>query len=73
MAGLRGLRLARQRRGYSIGQLAALTGLRRETIAELEHGRGQPQLYMLARLATALDMPASVLYGGPTEHGPEVR
>jgi transcriptional regulator with XRE-family HTH domain len=52
--GLRGLRLARQRKGYSIGQLAELTGLRRETISDLERGRGQPQAYAIARLATAL-------------------
>ncbi len=62
LLGLRGLRLARQGRGYSIGQLAELTGLRRETISDLERGRGQPQPYAVARLATALDCPSSTLY-----------
>jgi transcriptional regulator with XRE-family HTH domain len=51
---LRGLRQARQRSGLSLGQLAELTGLRRETIAQLEHGRSEPQPYMVHRLAAAL-------------------
>jgi len=51
---LRGLRQARQRSGLSLGQLAELTGLRRETIAQLEHGRGEPQPYAVNRLAAAL-------------------
>ncbi|MBF6590097.1 MAG: helix-turn-helix transcriptional regulator [Ktedonobacterales bacterium] len=63
---LRGLRLARQRRGLSIGQLAELTGLRRETITDLEHGRGVPQPYALARLATALGACPADLYDTPT-------
>jgi transcriptional regulator with XRE-family HTH domain len=61
LRGLRGLRLARQRKGYSIGQLADLTGLRRETITDLERGRGQPQPYAIARLAIALDRPPGLL------------
>jgi transcriptional regulator with XRE-family HTH domain len=60
--GLRGLRQARQSRGYSIGQLAAITGLRRETITDLEHGRTEPQPYALARLATALATTPTALY-----------
>lgn len=63
LLGLRGLRLARQRRGYSLGQLAELTGLRREAIADYERGRGQPQSYAVARLAVALGCPPSELAG----------
>lgn len=51
---LRGLRRARQRSGLSLGQLAELTGLRRDTITQLEQGRCEPQPYALYRLAAAL-------------------
>jgi transcriptional regulator with XRE-family HTH domain len=51
---LRGLRQARQRSGLSLGQLAAMTGLRRETITHLEQCREEPQPYALRRLAMAL-------------------
>ena len=51
---LRGLRQARQRSGLSLGQLAELTGLRRETIAHLEQGKEDPQPYALNRLAAIL-------------------
>lgn len=51
---LRGLRLARQRSGLSLGQLAEVTGLRRETITRLEQCREEPQPYALRRLVAAL-------------------
>lgn len=60
---LRGLRQARQRSGLSLGQLAEVTGLRRETIAQLEHGRGEPQPYVVNRLAAALGTSPSNLLG----------
>ena len=60
---LRGLRQARQRSGLSLGQLAELTGLRRDTIAQLEHGRGEPQPYMVHRLAAALETSPGGLAG----------
>lgn len=60
---LRGLRQARQRSGLSLGQLAELTGLRRETIAQLEHGRSEPQPYMVHRLAAALGTNTAGLVG----------
>jgi DNA-binding XRE family transcriptional regulator len=62
---LRGLRQARQRSGLSIGQLAELTGLRRDTITHLEHGQEEPQSYAVRRLATALQATVSDLYGLP--------
>ena len=60
---LRGLRHARQRNGLSIGQLAEVTGLRRETITHLEHCREEPQPYALARLASALGASVGELVG----------
>ena len=63
---LRGLRQARQRRGLSISQLAELTDLRRDTITHLEHGKEEPQPYVLRRLAAALSATTSELLGVTT-------
>jgi transcriptional regulator with XRE-family HTH domain len=60
---LRGLRVARQRSGLSLGQLAELTGLRRETISHLEQCREEPQPYALRRLAAALGASDAELAG----------
>ncbi len=54
--GLPNLRLLRQRKGLSLGQLADMTGLRRDTIAHLEDGREDPQPYHLRLLARILDV-----------------
>jgi transcriptional regulator with XRE-family HTH domain len=63
---LRGLRQARQRRGLSISQLAEITDLRRDTITHLEHGKEEPQPYVLRRLAAALSATTSDLLGVTT-------
>ena len=55
--GVPNLRLLRQRKGLSIGQLADMTGLRRDTISHLESGREDPQPYQLRLLARVLDVP----------------
>lgn len=55
--GLPNLRLLRQRRGLSLGQMADLTGLRRNTITHLEDGRIDPQPYHLRLLARVLQVP----------------
>ena len=55
--GLPNLRLLRHRKGLSLGQLADMTGLRRDTIAHLENGREEPQPYHLRLLARVLDVP----------------
>jgi transcriptional regulator with XRE-family HTH domain len=60
---LRGLRQARQRSGLSISQLADLTGLRRDTITHLEHGKEDAQPYALRRLASALGSSTAELLG----------
>jgi DNA-binding XRE family transcriptional regulator len=54
--GLPNLRMLRQRKGLSIGQLADLTGLRRDTITHLESGREDPQPYHIRLLARVLDV-----------------
>lgn len=54
--GLRNLRLLRQRKGLSLGQLAEMTGLRKDTLTHFESGREDPQPYQLRLLARALDV-----------------
>ena len=60
---LRGLRQVRQRSGLSIGQLAEMTGLRRETIAHIEQGKEDPQPYAVHRLAAILETSVADLAG----------
>jgi transcriptional regulator with XRE-family HTH domain len=59
--GLPHLRILRQRRGLSIGQLALMTGIRRGTIAHFESGREDPQPYQLRLLARILEVPQYAL------------
>lgn len=55
--GLPHLRTLRQRKGLSLGQLAEMTGIRRDTIAHLENGREDPLPYQVRLLARALEIP----------------
>ena len=59
--GLPHLRILRQRKGLSIGQLASMTGMRRDTISHLESGRQDPQPYQLQLLARILEVPQYAL------------
>jgi transcriptional regulator with XRE-family HTH domain len=52
--GIPNLRVLRQRKGLSLGQLADLSGLRRHTITHLENGREEAQGYHLRILARVL-------------------
>jgi len=54
--GLSNLRVLRQRKGLSLGQLATMTGMRRDTIAHLESGREEPQPYQIRLLAYVLEV-----------------
>jgi transcriptional regulator with XRE-family HTH domain len=51
---IQNLRILRRRKGLSLGQLADISGLRRDTISHLETGREEPQPYHLRILARAL-------------------
>jgi transcriptional regulator with XRE-family HTH domain len=51
---MQNLRLLRQRKGLSLGQLADLSGLRRDTISHLETGKEEPQPYHVRILARVL-------------------
>lgn len=55
--GLPQLRILRQRKGLSLGQLADLTGIRRDTIAHFETGRVDPEPYHVRLLARVLEVP----------------
>ena len=55
--GVPNLRVLRQRKGLSIGQLADMTGLRRETISHFENGREENQHYHLRILERFLVVP----------------
>jgi DNA-binding XRE family transcriptional regulator len=55
--GLPHLRVLRQRKGLSLGQLADMTGIRRDTLTHLETGREDPQPYHVRLLARVLDVP----------------
>lgn len=55
--GLPHLRILRQRKGLSLGQLADMTGIRRDTLTHLEAGREDPQPYQVRLLARALEVP----------------
>jgi transcriptional regulator with XRE-family HTH domain len=70
---LRGLRQVRQRRGLSISQLAELADVRRDTITHLEHGKEEPQPYVLRRLAAALSATTSELFGVTVIDSPATR
>jgi len=59
--GLPHLRILRQRKGLSIGQLASMTGIRRDIISHLESGRQDPQPYQLRLLARILEVPQYAL------------
>lgn len=59
--GLPHLRILRQRKGLSIGQLSLLTGIRRDTISHLESGREDPQPYQVRVLARVLEVPQFAL------------
>ncbi len=54
--GLPHLRRLRQSKGLSLGQLADMTGLRRDTIPRLESGCENPQPYHIRLLARILDV-----------------
>ncbi len=59
--GLPHLRILRQRKGLSIGQLAEMTGIRRDTIGHFESGSEDPQPYHLRLLARVLEVPQDAL------------
>ena len=57
------LRIARQARGFSQEQLAAIAGVTRQGISALESGRSDPSLRVALALARALGLSVEELFG----------
>jgi len=57
------LRTAREQAGYTLDQLAALTGLSKAHLSRLESGERQPSIGALLSSAAALRVPVSQLLG----------
>jgi len=51
------IRQAREQKGYTVQQLAERSGIKRPNLSRLEHGRHQPSLETLERIAEALEIP----------------
>lgn len=56
------IREERERRGLTQEGLAALAGLHRTFVGEVERGESSPTIWVLARLCGALDMRLSHLF-----------
>lgn len=56
------LRIYRQIKGLTQGQLAELVGVRRETIMRLEKGLYNPSLKLAFDISKAVDTPIEVLF-----------
>lgn len=59
----------RQQKGLSQKELADLLGTTRDTVANWEHGRGRPNIEMLALIARVFDTSADTLLGVPIRSG----
>jgi transcriptional regulator with XRE-family HTH domain len=66
------LRALRRRRGTSLIELAAETGLSASTLSRLENGRRRPTLEQLLPLARAHDVPLDDLVGSPRTGDPRI-
>jgi transcriptional regulator with XRE-family HTH domain len=62
-AALRALRIARTEAGMTAGELAARSGVGRNTISRIERGVVEPQAATLHKLAEALDVSVAYLLG----------
>lgn len=75
------LRRLRTKHGFSLATLAERSGVAKATLANLEHGRGNPTIETVWSLAIALDVPFSDLFEDshdtgiryvPADEGPHV-
>jgi transcriptional regulator with XRE-family HTH domain len=65
----RNVRLLREARGATQGQMARIAGMPRATWGHLETGAGNPTLAVLDRVATALQVPLEELTAAPRASG----
>ncbi|MFL5733235.1 MAG: helix-turn-helix domain-containing protein [Chloroflexia bacterium] len=64
------IRSAREHRRISIGRLALASGLSKGFISQVEHGRSQPSLQSLSRIAASMNLPLQSLLGSAEDWGP---
>ena len=67
------LRSLRQRRGTTLAELSAATGISVSTLSRLESGGRKPALELLLALARAYQVPLDELVGAPAPGDPRVR
>ena len=67
------LRRLRTRRGVTLTQLAAQTGISKSTLSRLETGQRKPSLELLLPLAQAHQVPLDDLVGAPEVGDPRIR
>jgi transcriptional regulator with XRE-family HTH domain len=66
------LRALRRRRGVTLAELAAATGISESTLSRLESGQRRPNLELLLPLARAHGVPLDELVGAPLTGDPRV-
>ncbi|MFE9333253.1 XRE family transcriptional regulator [Streptomyces sp. NPDC006925] len=66
------LRALRRRRGLTLAQLAAATGVSESTLSRLESGRRRATLELLLPLTRAYDVPLDDLVGAPRTGDPRI-
>jgi transcriptional regulator with XRE-family HTH domain len=67
------LRRLRARRGLTLTEVAAETGISKSTLSRLESGQRKPSLELLLPLAKAYHLPLDELVGAPPVGDPRVR
>jgi transcriptional regulator with XRE-family HTH domain len=67
------LKRLRTRRGVTLTQLAAETGISKSTLSRLESGQRKPSLELLLPLAQAHQVPLDELVGAPDVGDPRIR
>lgn len=67
------LRRVRERRGLTLAELAAATGISKSTLSRLENGQRKPSLELLLPIAKAHRVPLDELVGAPETGDPRIR
>lgn len=67
------LKRVRNRRGVTLTELAAATGISKSTLSRLETGRRKPSLELLLPIAQAHQVPLDELVGAPEVGDPRIR
>jgi transcriptional regulator with XRE-family HTH domain len=67
------LKRLRSRKGVTLTQLAALTGISKSTLSRLESGQRKPSLELLLPLAHVHQVPLDELVGAPEVGDPRIR